>query len=84
MRDVEADHGHVQAAVEDGSGRLRITPDIELGRGREVPLGDRTAHHDDAPDVLGPVLRQITGDVGERARRDERDRRTCSADRSRS
>ena len=47
MRDVEADHRHVEAGVEDALRRLRVGPDVELGRGRHVALGDRAAHEDD-------------------------------------
>ena len=80
MRDVEADHAHVQAAVEHGRGRLRIAPDVELRGRREVPLGDRAAHDDDPPDAVRAVLGEVARDVRQRPRRDDRDRRARRAD----
>ena len=50
--DVEPDHRHGQAAPEDAPGRLRVDVDVELGRRRDVSLGDRAAHDHDALDVL--------------------------------
>ena len=41
VRDVEADHRHVQPALEDAPRSLWIGPDVELGRRRHVALGDR-------------------------------------------
>ena len=56
--------------------RLGISPDVELGRGRHVPLPDRAAHeHDPLDPRLDPwVARQQQPDVGERPDGDQRDR----------
>ena len=74
--DVEADHRHRHAAVEDAPRRLGVDVDVELGRRGDVPLGDRAAHDHDPLHVLGRlgVVRQEERDVRQRADRDERDR----------
>ena len=51
--------------------RLGIGPDVELGRRRHVPLGDRAAHEHDPLDVLRPVGFEVQRDVRERADRHE-------------
>ena len=76
MRDVEPDHRHRQAAPEHAPRSLRVDVDVELGRRRHVPFGDRAAHDHDA--LEGRRLLRVTGqkegDVGQWADRDERDR----------
>ena len=47
MGDVEPDHRHVDARVEDALRGLRVGPDVELGGRRDVALGDRAAHQHD-------------------------------------
>ena len=75
--DVEPDHRQVDPAREDAAGGLRIGPDVELGGRRDVALGDRSAHQDDALDpLLDPgVEREQEGDVRQRSDRDDGDRR---------
>ena len=80
MRDVEADHRHVEAAREHRGCRLRIAPDVELGRRREVPLRDRAAHEDDPRDAVRSVRREVARDVRQRAGRDEHDGRARLGD----
>ena len=55
MRDVEADHRHVEPGREDALRSLGVGPDVELGRRRHVPLPDRAAHQHDPgrPDARG-------------------------------
>ena len=80
VRDVEADHRHVDAAREDARGGLGIAPDVELGGRSDIPLGDRAAHQDDA---LGPrvgMQGEQERDVRERADRDQRHRPLGAAD----
>ena len=55
VRDVQADHRHVDAAGEHARGRLGIAPDVELGRRRDVALGDRAAHEDDPLEPLSDL-----------------------------
>ena len=73
--DVEADHRHVDAAREDAVRGFRVRPDVELGGGRDVALGDRAAHEDYAGDaLLDPgVAREEKADVGQRPYRNEDD-----------
>ena len=73
---VEADHRDRQAAAEHDPGRLRVHPDVELGRGRPVPLAHRAAHQADVGDLRCQAGRgeQQLGDVGQRPGRDQGDR----------
>ena len=48
VRDVQADHRDGDPSREDHGGRLGIDEGVELRRRRDVPLGDRAAHPDDA------------------------------------
>ena len=72
VRDVEADHRRVEALGEDALRRLRVGPDVELGRGCPVSLADRTAHQDDALRTCVGMLGEQQPDVRERPGRDER------------
>ena len=76
MGDVEADHRDREAAAEHDPRRLRVHPDVELGRGRPVALADGPAHEADVRDLRRQAGRgqQQLGDVGQRPRRDQRDR----------
>jgi hypothetical protein len=73
--DVEADHGHLDPAREDPVRRFWIGPDVELSAGRDVALGDRTAHQDYPCDpALDPrVLGEQEPDVRQRPDGDEDD-----------
>ena len=72
VRDVEADHRHVEAAREDALRGLGVGPDVELGRGRDVALGDRAAHQHDPLRLRLRVAREQERDVRQRAGGDER------------
>ena len=54
MGDVEPDHRRLDPALEDAARRLRVGPDVELGRRRAVSLADRAAHEHDP---LRPCVR---------------------------
>ena len=69
--DVESDHRHVDAALEDAARGLRIGPDVELGRRRRVPLADRTPHQHDSLGTHVGMEREQQRDVRQRPGRDE-------------
>ena len=71
VRDVEADHRHVQPAREHALRGLGVRPHVELRRGSHVALGNRAAHDDDALEALAPGRVEEARDVGERAGRHE-------------
>ena len=72
MRHVEPDHRHVESAREHTTRGLRIGPDVELGRGRDIALRNRAAHEDDPLRPSLRVARQEERDVRQRPGRDER------------
>ena len=73
MRDVEADHRHVDPAREHALGGLRVGPDVELGRGRAVALADRAAHEHDPLRARVGMEREQERHVGQRPDGDERE-----------
>jgi hypothetical protein len=73
VRDVEADHRHVDAALEHARRSLGVAPDVELGGGRHVPLGNRAAHENDALGSCVRMEREQKCHVRQRADRNERD-----------
>ena len=80
---VEADHRHVDPALEDAARRLGVGPDVELGRRRAVPLADRAAHQHDPLRPGVRVQREEQRDVRERPGRHERKRPVPLPDRPR-
>ena len=72
VRDVEPDHRHVDVGGEDERGGLGVGPDVELGSRGHVALGDRPAHDDDLREPVGAVPLEVSRDVRQRSRRDER------------
>ena len=72
VRDVEADHRHVDVACEDARGGLGIAPDVELGGRSHVSLGDRTSHQHDSFGTRIGMQRKQEGNVGQRSDRDQR------------
>ena len=81
VRDVEADHRHVDARVVDGLSGLRVGPDVELGGRGHVALSGGTAHRDDPLDVGATGALEQQRDVGQRAGRHERDGLRAGGDR---
>ena len=73
VRDVEADHGHVEAAREHGRRSLGVAPDVELGRRREVSLRDRASHQNDPHDAVRSVCGEIPRNIRQRPGRDDDD-----------
>jgi len=76
MGHVEARHHDRDAGLEDDRRRLRVLPDVELGRRGRIADSQRASHQRDRGDPL-PQRReraQEQGDVRERPGRDERHR----------
>ena len=71
--DVEADHRHVDPALEDAPGRLGVGPDVELGGRRAVALTDRAAHQHDPLRAGVGLQREQERDVRQRPGRDQRE-----------
>ena len=80
VRDVEADHRHVHAAREDPGGRLRVGPDVELRRRRDVAEPDRAAHQDDSVRPRVGVAGEQQRDVRQRPDGDQRRARGVPAE----
>ena len=71
VRDVEPDHRRVEPFAEDALRRLRVGPDVELGRRRPVALADRAAHQHDPLGARVGMRREQQTDVRQRPGRDE-------------
>ena len=71
--DVQAGHPDRDPRLEDDRRRLRVGPDVELGRGGRVALAERPAHQPDGRDAVAQARRgpQQQRDVRQRPGRHE-------------
>jgi hypothetical protein len=76
MRNVEPGHADGDATLGHDLGGFRIAPDVEFRRGGRVSLSQGAAHDRDFGDPVRKPWHstQQKRDVGQRARRDDRDR----------